>query len=214
MDTLKKELKTIDIYAELSDDDLTALAEISTPVQYPPRSIIAREGVDAENLFAFIEGSVGIWVDYDTDKADLLAIRDAPCLVGEMSVADQQPRSATIVAGSYLKGYSFDADSFRDLLEKRGSIALSLMKGISRLVRLSNNSFVSELRSSNEELTRANIELKDAHKQLVRQERLSNLGKFSSMIIHDLRNPLSVIRGYADMLELKLEGKEELHKYA
>jgi len=82
-------------------------------------------------------------------------------------------------------------------------------------VRASNDSFVSELRDRNAELIRANTELKDAHKQLVRQERLSSLGKFSSMIIHDLRNPLSVIKGYADLLELKLEGQSsDLHKYA
>ncbi|RKX73284.1 MAG: histidine kinase [Spirochaetes bacterium] len=215
MEIVIAELKNIDTFAELSYDDLSALAEICTPVHYPPRDIIAREGVDASDLFAFIKGSVGIWVDYDTEKADLLAVRDAPCLVGEMSVADQLPRSATIIAGPSLSGYSIDADLFRSLLEKRGSIALSLMKGISRLVRLSNNSFVSELRASNAELLQANKELKAAHKQLVRQERLSSLGKFSSMIIHDLRNPLSVIRGYADLLELKLEGKSEnLHKYA
>jgi len=215
MDTVIDELKTIDTFSDLSSDDLAALGGICTPVQYNPRDIIAREGVHAESLFAFIRGSVGIWVDYETEKADLLAIRDAPCLVGEMGVADQLPRSATIVAGSLLTGYSIDAESFRGLLEKRGRISLSLMKGISRLVRLSNNSFVSELRANNTELTRANKELKSAQKQLVRQERLSSLGKFSSMIIHDLRNPLSVIRGYVDLLELKLEGEsEDLNKYA
>ena len=214
MDSLKRELKTIDIFAQLSDSDLTALAEISRPAQFPTHSIIAREGFDADSLYAIISGSVGIWVDYDTGKADLLAVQEAPCLVGEMSVADQLPRSATIVAGSPVAGYNIDAESFRELLEKRGSIALSLMKGISRLVRNSNDSFVSELRARNEELMKTNDELKAAHRQLVRQERLSSLGKFSSMIIHDLRNPLSVIKGYADLLELKLEGQsEDFQKY-
>ena len=215
MDSLKRELKTIDTFAELSVSDLTALAEISRPAQFSTRSIIVREGFDADSLFAIISGSVGIWVDYDTGKADLLAIQEAPCLVGEMSVADQLPRSATIVAGSPVAGYRIDAESFRELLEQRGSVALSLMKGISRLVRSSNDSFVSELRAQNEELMKTNEELREAHRQLVRQERLSSLGKFSSMIIHDLRNPLSVIKGYADLLELRLEGQsEDLHKYA
>jgi len=215
MEHLIQELKSIDTFAELEPDDLEALAAICRPAQFPPRTVIAREGVDDDGLFALLSGSVGIWVDHGTDKADLLAVREAPCLVGEMSVADQLPRSATIVAGSPVDGYSIDAEAFRDLLEKRGRIALSLMKGISRLVRSSNDSFVSELRGRNEELTIANRELLAAQKKLVRQERLSSLGKFSSMIIHDLRNPLSVIKGYGDMLELKLEGQsEELRRYA
>lgn len=209
------EIKSIDIFAELSSSDLEELASICIPANFPPKFIIAREGIDADSLFALISGTVGIWVDYGKENADLLAVRKAPCLVGEMSVADQLPRSATIVTGTPVSGYTIEANSFRLLLEERGSIALALMKGISRLVRNSNDSFVSELRERNTELTNANTELKDAHRQLVRQERLSSLGKFSSMIIHDLRNPLSVIKGYADLLELKLEGQSaDLHKYA
>lgn len=215
MNYLTKSLRRIDTLSELSEPDLIALAGICVPAQYPARSVIAREGLDAENLFALISGTVGIWIDYDTNKADLLAIREAPCLVGEMSVADELPRSATIVAGSPIDGYSIEANYFRKLLAERGSIALALMKGISRIVRSSNDSFISELRKRNEELMETNEELREVHKQLVRQERLSNLGKFSSMIIHDLRNPLSVIKGYADLLELKLDGKSyALHKYA
>jgi len=212
---LIKSLRRIDTLSELSESDLIALAGICVPAQYPARSVIAREGLDAESLFALISGTVGIWIDYDTEKVDLLAIREAPCLVGEMSVADELPRSATIVAGSPIDGYSIEANYFRKLLAERGSIALALMKGISRIVRSSNDAFISELRERNERLMETNKELREVHQQLVRQERLSNLGKFSSMIIHDLRNPLSVIKGYADLLELKLNGKSyTLHKYA
>jgi len=215
VDYLIKSLRRIDTFSELSKSDLVALAGICVPAQYPARAVIAREGLDAESLFALISGIVGIWIDYDTEKADLLAIREAPCLVGEMSVADELPRSATIVAGSPVDGYSIEAGYFKKLLVKQGSIALSLMKGISRIVRSSNDTFISELRKRNEELMATNEELREVHRQLLRQERLSNLGKFSSMIIHDLRNPLSVIKGYADLLELKLDGKSyTLHKYA
>ncbi|MCG8453963.1 MAG: ATP-binding protein [Spirochaetales bacterium] len=213
MVTILNELKSIDTFSNIPLEDLQAVAEICRPAHYAPRSVIAQEGVDADGVFALTVGSVGIWVDYGSDKADLLAVREAPCLVGEMSVVDQLPRSATIVAGSPVAGYIIEAADFRQLLLNHGSVALGLIVGISRLVRRSNDSFVNELRGRNEELLAANEELRNAHRQLVRQERLSSLGKFSSMIIHDLRNPLSVIKGYADMLELKLGGNGELEKY-
>ena len=215
MEGIADALKSIDTFAELQDGDLDALSGICSPAQYEPGTVIAREGYEAESLFALLNGSVGIWIDHGSASSDLLAVRKAPCLVGEMSVADELPRSATIVAGSPVSGFTIDAAAFKDLLERRGRIALSLMKGISRLVRTSNDSFVSELRERNAELIRTNAELRDAQRRLVRQERLSSLGKFSSMIIHDLRNPLSVIKGYADLLELKLDGgAPELVKYA
>jgi len=54
----------------------------------------------------------------------------------------------------------------------------------------------------NEELQKAYDELQAAQDELLRNERLTTLGKFSSMILHDIRNPISVIKAYADMLIL------------
>lgn len=200
-----KDLGSIEIFSSLDRDDLVAIGAICVPVNFEVGDLIAREGSNASELFAFLDGKVEIWFEYGNPNADLLAITQAPCLVGEMSIADELPRSASIVAQTRITGYSMDADKFRQLLHERGSIALSLMRGISRIVRSSNDSFVNEIRNRNRELVKANSELKQIQKQLIRQERLLNLGKFSSMIMHDLRNPLSVIKGYADMLQLKIE---------
>ncbi len=210
-----RQLKKIDTFTELSEGDLRALAAICEPAQFTAQSILGREGIEADLVFAITSGSVGIWVDYESNEADLLAVRKAPCLVGELGTVDDLPRSATIVTGTPVSGYVINSGQFHVLLEQRGSIALALMKSISRLVRSSNDSFVSELRGRNAELLEVNESLRTAQMQLVKQERLSNLGKFSSMILHDLRNPLSVIKGYADLLELKLEESDaELYKYA
>ena len=51
MKSLIGELKCIDTFAELSEDDLRALAEICHIANYPARSVIAREGFDAESIF-------------------------------------------------------------------------------------------------------------------------------------------------------------------
>jgi len=37
-------------------------------------------------------------------------------------------------------------------------------------------------------------------RDLLQHERLSNLGKMSNMILHDIRNPVAVLKGYAQML--------------
>lgn len=209
MNTIAKELAAIGTLADLSENDRIAVASICHTMKIKKGTVIAREGLDAGELFAILQGEVAIWVEYGSENADLLAITKAPNLVGEMSVADELPRSATIVTQTDVSGYSMDADEFRHLLQEHGTIAMSLMKGISRIVRSSNDSFVSELRNRNKELITMNQDLQAAQKQLLRQERLSSLGKFSSMIMHDLRNPLSVIKAYADMLELKLESSDD-----
>ncbi|MFW5711854.1 MAG: sensor histidine kinase, partial [Spirochaetota bacterium] len=65
-----------------------------------------------------------------------------------------------------------------------------------------NQTFVEDLRERNRQLQKAYDELQAAQDELLRNERLTTLGKFSSMILHDIRNPISVIKAYADMLKL------------
>jgi signal transduction histidine kinase len=42
--------------------------------------------------------------------------------------------------------------------------------------------------------------IRDARRDLIRQERISTIGRLSSSIVHDLRNPLAAIYGGAEML--------------
>jgi signal transduction histidine kinase len=42
--------------------------------------------------------------------------------------------------------------------------------------------------------------IQDAREELIRQERLSTIGRLSSSIVHDLRNPLASIYGGAEMM--------------
>lgn len=42
--------------------------------------------------------------------------------------------------------------------------------------------------------------LKEARQQLIRQERLSTIGRLSTSLVHDLRNPLAAVYGGAEML--------------
>ena len=42
--------------------------------------------------------------------------------------------------------------------------------------------------------------IRNAREELIRQERISTIGRLSSSIVHDLRNPLAAIYGGAEML--------------
>ncbi|MCK5201709.1 MAG: HAMP domain-containing histidine kinase, partial [Spirochaetales bacterium] len=54
---------------------------------------------------------------------------------------------------------------------------------------------------------------KTAHEELIKKERLSNLGKFSSMILHDLRNPISTVKAYTELLLMDSDIPEKPRKY-
>jgi signal transduction histidine kinase len=87
------------------------------------------------------------------------------------------------------------------------------MRSVSSMVRMSNETFVDNLRRRNSELVRANRELKKTQDKLLRAERLSMLGKFSSLILHDIRNPIAILRGFAEMIMMHSEEPEVIKRY-
>ena len=79
---------------------------------------------------------------------------------------------------------------------------LSLVKGLAdqaatalRIARLYDN-----VQAKNRELETALEELKETQNELIRAERLSVVGRMASAIIHDLKNPMTTIKGFADLL--------------
>jgi signal transduction histidine kinase len=61
-----------------------------------------------------------------------------------------------------------------------------------------------------EQLAETNRQLKQAQAEARRSERLAALGQLSAGLAHEIRNPLGVIKGSAEMLTQKLQGADEL----
>jgi two-component system, NtrC family, sensor histidine kinase HydH len=60
------------------------------------------------------------------------------------------------------------------------------------------------------QLAETNRQLKQAQAEARRSERLAALGQLSAGLAHEIRNPLGVIKGSAEMLSQKLQGSDEL----
>ncbi len=72
---------------------------------------------------------------------------------------------------------------------------------------------ISERKKAQESLSAAYEELKEAQQELIRIEKLALLGKFSSGIAHEIRNPLANIRASAQFCLNKYELDEEIKKH-
>ena len=72
---------------------------------------------------------------------------------------------------------------------------------------------ITERRQSKESLAEAYGELKETQRELIRIEKLALLGKFSSGIAHEIRNPLANIRASAQFCLSQYKLDEEIKKH-
>lgn len=207
-------LRQVYFFKDLSDQDIERIEPYCHEERFEPGQIVFVERASAEKFYIVVQGLVEVWKDYYEPYRDLLATHGPGHLFGEMSLIDDLPRSATVVAREPTHALFLYRDDFHRIIEENSSIALCIMAYVSHMVRKSNDTFVEGLRRQNQELQEANRELKEAQRELVRSERLSTLGKFSSLVLHDIRNPISVLRGYAELILMHLEDRGRAEKSA
>jgi len=58
-----------------------------------------------------------------------------------------------------------------------------------------------KLRSTVLSLERANLELKQAQKDIIRAEKLASVGRLSAGIAHEIGNPIGIVIGYLELLK-------------
>ena len=206
-------LRKVPFFQNLNDEDIREIMRYCREEELSPGQVIFYEGDAADRFYIVLEGEVEVWKDYDSPYADLLAVHGINKLFGEMALVDDLPRSATVVTRTRTRLLYINEEEFQRLLKENSLVALAIIRSLSAMVRKSNQSFVEDLRERNRQLQKAYDELQAAQAELLRNERLTTLGKFSSMILHDIRNPISVIKAYADMLKLSSSENSKDCKY-
>lgn len=193
-------LRTVPFFSHLDDPYLDNLARYCREENFEAGAILFREGDPADRFFILVDGEVEVWKSYGSADADLLTVHGPGKPFGEMALVDAMPRYATLKARSGVKTLVISEEAFLSLISENSAVAFAVIRSLSAMVRRSNDTLLDDLKRRNFKLETALAELKEAQRQLIRQERLSNLGKFSSMILHDIRNPISIVQGYAEIL--------------
>lgn len=206
-------LRGIKFFEELSDTDILSISKYCTSKVIGPGLILFNEGDPADKFYIIMSGEVEVWKAYGTDDEDMLAIHGHGKLFGEMALIDNLPRSATVKTKTHARLLQIGEHNFQNMIRENSSVAFSIVRSLSSMVRKSNETFLEDLKERNIELEKANSDLKIAHEELIKKERLSNLGKFSSMILHDIRNPISTVKAYTELLLLDSEVPEKTRKY-
>jgi signal transduction histidine kinase len=70
-----------------------------------------------------------------------------------------------------------------------------------------------KLRHSVTSLEKANVDLKNAQREIIRAEKLASVGRLSAGIAHEIGNPIGIVMGYLDLLKQSDLTDDEASEY-
>jgi CRP/FNR family transcriptional regulator, cyclic AMP receptor protein len=103
--------------------------------RFPRGSTLFNEGERSDRVVILLSGRVKVSYFTEDGREVVLAVRSGGDILGELSVLDGEPRSATATAIEPVEGLVLAAEQFRDFLCARPRVALVLLEMLSRRLR-------------------------------------------------------------------------------
>jgi CRP-like cAMP-binding protein len=114
---------SVPLFSECTKKELRAIASAAKEITHKQGDVLAREGDKGIGFFVIADGTAR--VDVGQSKRGRLGPGD---FFGEISLLDEGPRSATVVAETPMTLYGLTAWAFKQLVAQNPSIAQKLLK--------------------------------------------------------------------------------------
>jgi CRP/FNR family cyclic AMP-dependent transcriptional regulator len=130
MSAMTDSLRSVPMFAELSDRDLRQLAESMHERTYEPGQEVLTQGEGGLGFFVILEGRAR--VNVGGQDTGTLGAGDS---FGEMALLDAGERSASVTADDQLRCAGMTAWNFRPFVSEHPEVAWSLLKTLAKRVR-------------------------------------------------------------------------------
>ena len=142
-------LKRVPLFSTLTLDQLASIDRLMVTRHYVKGESIFRKGDVGAELYVVLEGEVRVHLDHDGHEVTLA--RHGPSkVVGEMSVFDDQPRSASAQAMQATTVRVLRRDRMQAIVHEHPEVLLEFVKNLSQRLRVMNEQLESSTPSAPE----------------------------------------------------------------
>lgn len=132
-------LKSVPLFSHVSEEEAASISRASRERSYPKNSVIVFEDDPGDALFVVKTGQVKVVLIGEDGREVILSVLGTGDFFGEMSLIDDQPRSAHVIAMEDSKLLVLYREDFHRCLERTPRIALGLLRALSRRLRSADN---------------------------------------------------------------------------
>jgi CRP-like cAMP-binding protein len=129
-------LRGVSIFGDLEPATLAALEGITEVRDFSPGTVIVSQEEAGDSLFVLVRGKVKVVLYGESGREVILSIFKAPGdFFGEMSLLDDEPRSATVIAAERSRLLVLSRRGFQAHLAAHPRTALRVLTELSRRLR-------------------------------------------------------------------------------
>lgn len=122
-------LKNVDLFRDVPEAGLRAIAEIAEPVSLAAGDVVVVEGGPPDALYVIQSGSCRVFKEKGGDAMPVVLVR-AFDQFGGSSMLDREPRSATVIAVEPTELLAFRAERLTALLQRDPPVAAIFYKAL------------------------------------------------------------------------------------
>ena len=128
-------LRKVPLFATMREGDILAFAELVRERSFPKGSVIVFEDDPGDALYLVARGQVKVVLIGEDGREVILSVLGEGNFFGEMSLIDEKPRSATVIAMVDSVVLVLRREDFQSRLRTSPEIAIALLRELSRRLR-------------------------------------------------------------------------------
>lgn len=129
-DEIASALAHVPLFSGISAESMDRLAAVTGELDFEPGQFIVLQGQVGTGLYVILDGSARV-----VRGSEELAQLGPTDFFGELSVIDQQPRSASVQAVEPTRCLALASWDLLDLLESDPKLALNMIRGLATRIR-------------------------------------------------------------------------------
>jgi phosphoserine phosphatase RsbU/P len=171
----KELLVQIPLFKALPETELEHLASSLTVHEFPPGTVIFREGEGGDRFYIIIYGEVEAVKALGTADERVLGVRGPGSFLGELSLINRTGlRTASIRSIGTVQVWEMTLADFDALLIRQSTLAYEVMRVLGERLIDSENVIITDLREKNRQLAEMYAELVAAQAQIIEKEKLEH----------------------------------------